>query len=364
MHEPETEKPDEKLGDKKLKLAGYSYILGDLAGVASSVARGDFKRNWSTAAGFSTWLAGGIAAARYGNPDTEKQLEILAHKLKSHLAARGVTVTRDDASPNALLHHTGLWQGIERFLYEHPSEMLNAAYALGAGMMIHNGVKSIRKGDHSYFGSKSAPIMTDFWSGLLVLAGALGGLLIKEDPNAAEKAKNGSTLDKTKAYFTEKANRFPGLMYGLNNVVLAGRVLQEQKKFKNSAVSFKPHYFSAVTLATYVFSNILLQFSAREQITAKLPSAEVAKLEDAAARIISAQPEAMQQAVLADVSEYLAAQKGVGQSTPEIAQTLANRLTELTQARAQEAVDSVSWAAREKAKLAKMGMDVGEPARG
>ena len=337
---------------KTLKAAGASYIVGDTAGAIASALRpsagGQGSSKWKTAAGFGVWGVGGAAAAFFGNPDTDKQLEILAHKLRQHLAQNGITIPSSAAAQSELLQDQGLLHNVSRFLYEHPSEVLNTAYAIGAGMMVHGGWKAIQQKERTLFPSSFKldelnKVSTDFWSGLLVSLGALGGLFIKEDPHAQEKAKDGGVIDKTKAYFSEKALRFPGMMYGLNNIVLAGRVMQEHRDYKNNGKTFKPYHFSAVTLATYIFSNLMLQFSPRNQIAKHLPAEAVAKLEQAAAAIIAAQPPEMQQAVLADVSAYMASQKGVTFKAPEIASHLASRVTELTAGRMQAAATQVKW---------------------
>lgn len=353
MSETETETgPTTSWRDKTLKTAGYSYIVGDVAGAASSIARGDFKANWNTALGFGVWGAGGAAAAFFGNTDTEKQIEILAHKLELHLAKKGISIPQSAREQSLLLQDHGLLHHVARFLYEHPSEVLNAAYAVGAGMMMRGGLKAVKKGESVLFpknftAGELSKVSTDFWSGMLVALGGLGGLMIKEDPHAQERAKDGGPWDKTKAYFSEKALRLPGLMYGLNNIVLAGRVLQESKKY--SGQTFKPHYFSAVTLATYVFSNLMLQFSTRSQIAKHLPASAVARLEEASAVIIAGQPPEMQQALLADISAYMATQKGVNLPAERIAQDLAARVTQLTGERMQMAANEVKWVSRASA---------------
>ncbi len=347
--------------DKTLKAAGASYIVGDVAGAISSALRdkkgGQGSSKWKTAAGFSVWGVGGAAAAFFGNPDTEKQMELLAGKLEQHLTKQGYTIPKSARERSDLLQHRGLLNSITNFLYEHPSEVLNAAYAIGAGMMVHGGWKAIKNKERNLWPSSFKldeldKVSTDFWSGLLVATGALGGLLIKEDPNAKETAKDGNAIDKTKAYFTEKALRFPGFMYGLNNIVLAGRVVQEHRDYKNNGKTFKPHQFSVVTLATYVFSNLMLQFSTRNQIAKHLPPQAVARLEEASAAIIAGQAPEVQAAVLKDISEFMATQKGVNLKAPEIAEHLAARVMELTNERMQVAALKVSHAAKETTRRA------------
>lgn len=339
---------DQKLGDKKLKMAGYSYMLGDAAMVGAEMARGN--RFADAAKAGSIWFAGGLVAARYGNPSPDKQLELLSHKLEHYMKQQGAAIPETAREQNALLQHKGLWGNIENFLYEHPSQMLNGAYGVGAGFLIHKGIKQLKDG-YKPLPGMGGKVANFLWMGGLVMAGALGGLLIKEDPQAREKAEGQGTIAKVKGYFTEKANRFPGFMYGVNNIPLAAQVLQDFRQHGTKA-GMKPHVFSATTLATYVFSNLMMQFSSRDQINEEgFNTKQVAQLEDAAARVIAAQPVDRQQELLAGVSHYLAEQKGLGQNAPQIAQALANRITQLTGERAQQAANSVSWVAREQARL-------------
>jgi hypothetical protein len=132
--------------DKTLKAAGYGYLVGDFAGIAATMARGKFEANWATAAGFATWAVGGIGAAVYGNPDTEKQLEILAHKLESYLVKHGAKVTDVERNQSDLMRgKNGLGAQLDRFMHEHPTEILNASYAVGASMMVRDGLKEVSK---------------------------------------------------------------------------------------------------------------------------------------------------------------------------------------------------------------------------
>lgn len=338
-HATSASQPDDSLRDKKLKLAGYSYLLGDAALAMSGMLNG--QQGKAVLKTGAIWGIGGLAAARYGNPNTEKRLEILSDKLESHLRKQGITIPASVREQNALLQQQGFFKRMESFLYEHPSEILNAAYALGAGVMLHSGIREGR--------TKGFTQSPDFWSGALVLAGALGGLLLKEDPQAREKAKDGGIISKAKAYFAEKPLRWSGSLYFLNNFALLGRVVKDSK-LPAHASGLKPHYFSAVTLASYVFSNAMLALSSRNQLSSTLPATHIAQLEDAAARILAAQPVEMQQALLSDMSHYLAEQKGINQNAPHIAQALANRLTELTGERAQQAANQVSWVERAKSR--------------
>ncbi|PZP84050.1 MAG: hypothetical protein DI582_09735 [Azospirillum brasilense] len=354
MADTTAEQPAEQsLGEKKLKLAGYSYVLGDAAMMAAGMARG--KTFVQAARSGGVWAAGGMAAGYFGNPGTEKQLALLANKLEHHLKKTGYGIPDDVRAQNTLLKKETFWQKIEDFVYEHPSEMLNAAYAVGSGFLIKDGLKQIRENQAHWWPGKGNTA-TDLWIGAIVGTGALIGLFAKEDPQAREKAKDGTLLDKAVAFVSEKPLRTTSAIYFANNGFLAKQAWQDWQGSKGAGPfveqKAKPHYFSTMQLATYLFANTMLALSPRNQIAPHLPAEGVAQLEDASARIIAAQAPQVQQALLADVSQYLSAQKGIQQKPEEIATALATRITEITGERMAQAAGNVSWAEREKARAA------------
>ena len=192
----ETLAKDEKesgLKGQTLKTAGFSYLGGDAAMLSAGYARG----NPATIGGAASWLAGGIFAARYGNPDHQKQLQIEAAKLDAYLASHGITIPDDVRAQSALLAQKSTWEKIEQFLYQHPSEMLNGMYGVGAAMLLNDGIKELRAGakhivPEAYTLEKLHTVSSNFWIGAIVLAGALSGILIKEDPEAQKKAEHGN----------------------------------------------------------------------------------------------------------------------------------------------------------------------------
>ena len=335
MHETvnhESEKPSTSWRDKTVKAAGYGYLIGDMAMAASGLIKGG-----TTSQIFKTgaiWSAGGIGAAMYGNPDVEKQLDILAHKLEKHLTKDGATVT------DAVRSNTELLQGkntlgakLDRFLHEHPTELLNAAYAIGAGVLL--------KGSYNKLSDTRKQIEAGM--GALVLSGALCGLLIKEDPNARDKVEHTSLVSRTVGYIKEKPMRLAGSLYLLNNGLGIANALLDKKDFSHQPkAGMKAHWFSFAMVTSYMVANGLLFISSRDQIQEKKFQPEhIAKLEQVAAEIIAAQPPQLQAALLADVSQFMATQHGVALPAEEIAHDLATRVTELTKDRMKAAADTV-----------------------
>lgn len=359
-----TEKKDDK--PIALKLSGAGYILGDLGGLAASHARG----NPDSFKGYAVWLAGGIAAALFGNPSQETQLKLTAHKLQNYLTDRGVAIPKDAREQDVLLKKPHFLSAVTDFLHEHPSEMLNSMFAVGAGFLLKDGIKEARKLDPTVAikksieaGEKLEKDITEkyrtksilpklpkainaeelskfasrtnnlFWMGMLVGAGALSGLLIKENHAAREEAKDGGFVDKTLAYIKEKPLRLTSLLYGANNIFATLNAVSDYHDRGKYTSAIKPHIFSGTMAASYILSNILLHSVSRDQ-SAKggYDTAEMARLEEMAATVIAAQPAEKQQQALQEVSAFLATQKNIGLQAPQIAEHLANRIAEKSKA--------------------------------
>ncbi len=339
--------------DKTLKAAGVGYLVGDFAGVGASVLRGKFESNWATAGGFATWAAGGLAAAVYGNPDSEKQLEILAHKLEAYLVKHGATVTDAERNQSDLLRgKNGLGATLDRFMHEHPTEILNASYAVGASMLIRDGIKEVRKiGGKDIFPkalNKAAfgNVSSYFWFGSLVLAGALTGLLLKEDPDARAKVDPNSITSRVAGFFKEKPMRASGAFYWGGNLFAFKKAMDDRAAAAIAPYAIKPHHLSFLTVAAYVASNGLLALSSRDQVDEKKLNPEhLAQLEQVAAEIIAAQPPQVQAQLLTSVSEYLAKEKMVATAPEELSKQLIARVAATSKRHLAQGTEQ-RWAAR------------------
>lgn len=355
---------DGKKEKRTLHLAGYSYIVGDAAMIGAGLMRKGGEAWRGTVGGAVIWSVGGIAAALFGNPSPQKQLEIQASKLERHLKKNGITIPKDAREKSDLLKDRGFWGHVADFLHKHPSEMLNAMYGIGAVGLLLDGQKEFGhnkgllpgkifhriEGKLRFNHNAIEPMNTDFWMGALILTGALVGLLVKEDPDAKKKSEGKGFFAKVHAFIAEKPLRTTSALYTANNAILLGRVIQDFGKYKNK-VGMKPQMFSTVQLASYLFANSMLLMSNRDQITNKgFSTDELGKLEDAAARIIASQPREVQQKVLADISEYMAKEKGIKVDAPTIAQHLAARVGKVTEGNLQETATNMKWAERESAR--------------
>lgn len=335
---------------KTLKFAGLGYILGDAAMFGAAAARKNAHYNGGQMFAAGSWLAGGAAAAYYGDPSPEKQLAIQGGKLEAFFEQKGIAIAAAAREHSPLLKHNGLGAKFDRFMHEHPSQALNAGYLLGAVTTFADGMREHRDAGKNLLPKSLGKqglsnVSTSLWIGVLVTLGALGGLFIKEDPDAKEKAKSGNAVDKVAAWFQEKPLRFSAIAYGLNNIPLAAKAWGD---FSNRAQygAVKPHYFSMAQLGLYVVSNLLLFATPRNQINHTFDAASMAKLEDAAAQVIATQPPEQQAALLSETSQFLAKQKGITRHAGDIANNLAARITELTGERLQQAASTTRWVER------------------
>lgn len=328
--------------DKTLKAAGYGYLVGDIALAASGILKNE-KNVFRAGA---IWAAGGVGAAVYGNPDTEKQLEILAHKLESYLMKHGAKVTDAERNKSLLLRgKDGLGAKLDRFMHEHPTEILNAAYAVGSSLLLHKGVKGLISG---VAGDARQKAWTQAGMGSFVLAGALAGLLIKEDPTAREKVDPNSITSRVVAYIKEKPMRLAGAMYWGGNFFTARNAFGDFKDVGNaqyrSFLGIKPYHLSTLTVASYLTSNGLLALSSRDQIEEKKFKPEhLAQLEQVAAEIIAAQPPQLQAQLLTGVADYLAKERMIGVPAEELSKQLIARVSETSKRHLTQASEH-AWA--------------------
>ncbi len=335
--------------DKTLKAAGASYMVGDVAMAAAGLARGE-KTLIGSIGGATTWFAGGLAAARYGNPDIEKQLQIQASKLEAHLKQNGVTIPDDARAQSVLLANKTVWGHVEQFMYEHPSELLNGMYAIGAGMLLHQSIAEdvALKGKtlllHGLNAAAFEKLSSKFWIGALVGAGALTGLFGKEEKVRVDGAEHQGIVERAINFIKEKPLSASAGLYMASNGFLAWQAAQDfsARSGMHAEKMLKPHVASGLQLGAYLFANSMLFASSRNQITKKgFAHADMAKLENAAAAIIASQSPQTQQALLADISAFMATQKGVTLPAEKIAEDLATRVTELTRDRMQLAATNV-----------------------
>lgn len=309
-----------QMKEKSLKAAGYAYLVGD----AALFAAGLMEKNFKGASVGLMWGLGGLAAARYGNPSKEKQLELLTHRLGDYLEKQGVDIPKM-AETKMLTAKENVLYHIESFLYSHPSEALNAVYAIGAAQMVGSGVQK-----------KFSP---DISSGALIGAGALAGLLIPERKPDATHPAHGS-FAKAMQWMQEKPLRVSGALYTVNNLSMLWAGFAKRKE--NPAQ--KSYMLRFATAASYIFANAMLSMSSKAQAgNDKKADHVLAELADTSARVIAAQPQEVQDALIDNIAGFLSSQPEVHRKAPEISELLHAKL-----ARVKEGLPQPTHAEAEK----------------
>lgn len=271
--------------DSSLKYAGYGYLIGD----AALFAHGMLNHRPDRAFTGLAWGVGGLVPALYGKEPAEHQLKRLSYQLGDFLSSQSVPIPRDsELFREHLRHSPTAFNKIEDFLYAHPSQMLNAIYAIGGTTLIRSGLKQAKP---DYFEAAS---------GALVTAGGLAGWLLPERKSDDSKPK--STHGGLWEWMTEKPLRVSGLLYSLNNITLISSAFTERAA--NPANT--SYYLKFLTAASYVVANNLLALSSKDQANQAPNTEATAIIERLAAQVIHAQPADVQEALIQKVSEFLA----------------------------------------------------------
>ncbi|MFW0777698.1 MAG: hypothetical protein ACN2B6_08285 [Rickettsiales bacterium] len=311
--------PIDALKNQSLKAAGVAYLVGDAAMFAAGMMEGD--RGGAT--GGLVWGLGSLAAARYGNPNTEKQLELLNRRLGNYLKEQGVEIPANPTTAE-LAKEGGVIDHIEKFLYAHPSQTLNAIYATGGLTTAQGGFRKNVKGD--------------FAKGALVTAGGLSGILIPEKkPDPKHPPKDG--LGKVWSWIQEKPLRVSGLFYHGNNVAAAYSIYEKWGTQKNAPKMNL--YLRMVTVSSFIFANTMLALSSKGHGAGGGDDEKIIdQLAKESAAVIAAQPKPLQEALVQQISGYLAAQPDIDKKSNEIASLMHNKLREMGNTQTQYADNS------------------------
>lgn len=295
----------DRLKDVSLKASGLGYLVGD----ASLFVSGRMAGRHKEANAGALYALGGLLCAKYGNPKADKQLQLLTKRLGNYLKKQGVEIPQNPDTA-ILLKDGGIIDHIETFFYAYPSQILNSMFAYGGVQLLRSGLQH-----QKHF---------DSIAGACVAAGGLAGLLITEkqpDPDHPPQ----DAWEKAVAWAHEKPLRVSGGLYMINNVALTLSALGEMRK--NPAQ--KSYLFKFLTVASYLFANSMLSLSSKDNIGGE-DDGKIAQttqaLADTSARVIAAQAPQLQEALVQQISGYLAAQPEINKKPDEIATLLHNKL--------------------------------------
>ena len=121
----------------------------------------------------------------------------------------------------------------------------------------------------------------------------------------------------------EKPLRVSGALYTANNAVMLWA--SRDKYVANTGYSYIPR---AITAVSYIFANAMLYLSNRGQTNDNKNDLS-AKLADAAAQVIAAQPKEAQQALVHEIAGFMAAQPDIKRKAGDIVTLLTTKLAEI-----------------------------------
>jgi hypothetical protein len=312
-----------RVHDNTLKTAGFSFLLADSALFAYGLATK--KSDFGMAAAFG-WTEG-LVGARYGNPKVEKQLEQIERHLGTYLRQQGVQIPKDPTLHN-LTKEGRIIDHIEDFIYKYPAQIMNICYAMIGVSFLRDGIKTHREKPNE---------MGMITSGALIMAGALGGLLINEK-KFDEKHPAKTLWEKIQ----EKPLRITGTLLNLNLVAHAWDIYKEQK---HAPAGNKNYLYRYVAVAAFLLGNTLLALSSKGY-GGSAKGADPKLLEhvsDLSARVIAAQPPEVQNSLLEHIAGYLSTQPNVNMKAADISAMLHKKMAEIKTA---PAISAGNWVAR------------------
>lgn len=293
MKETDKQQPEPVNEPQHLSTAGASMLAGD--GLMYWAARLHGKNGIGTTLTSAGWGVGGLGAFFFGKAPQDRVVRIEAQKMCAFLQKNGIDIPRTVSDEHPLLQPRGVVDHVLQFCYTFPSEILNGIYAAFSLGMIYDGVKT---------GSKSL-----IGGGASVIAGAAIGTLIKEDPRAREKARDGNIFQKAWARVQEKPLRAAGAVYMVNDAFLAAKAYEE---FKTHGPKDKRYLVTSAAVAAYGIGNILLWNSSRDNtLTTPFRPEDRAHLRELAVEIIAAQPKPLREKTFELVNHYLIEERDV-----------------------------------------------------
>lgn len=376
-------------GWSKRELVGAGYLVGDgalfLNGLVKAsaferdrkkfLAGGDLKKaadalkdrndNYKESVTGLGWAVGGAVMAKYGNRPLQGQYEALEQRLAAHFAQQKLTLSEDLLQKAHKERDKSFFAKIEDFMYRYPTEILNAIYGGLALLLVEGGVNTYSRltqegksfsfthnsfsktVDNNKFGLLE---MSGLGMGIMIVAGAIAGLLIKE--------KSKEQLDEAGAtgfwrWVQEKPMRVTGGFYLANNFFTGLNMMANKEAYKEDPnLLYKNMYLlRGATLGSYLFSNVTLMGTATgaQKIDPPMEEAKQNILQTTARIILNQSPE-LQQQLIKQTAEYLSGQRELGFSrhTPrKLAEMITANLQEYAQSQTPQTESmGASWTQR------------------
>lgn len=308
--------------ENKKKLVGVGYLIGDTAiainGLLEARATEDPKKRKDMHGEVVTglgWAIGGVAMAKYGNRPLDQQMEALEQRLAAYFEEQGITLSEEMLLKAKQQKDRSFFRKFEDFCYKHPTQILNAVYGVLALPLIKSGFSQQYKpvkASQGSFGIKDLNKVPTLGMGVLVLAGALAGLLIKHKSKEQIEEEG---LGSLRGAMHENSSRINGGLYLANNyfTIQGARKNKAAHKDSTDPLTKNMYLLRTITAGSYIGSNILLSGGASADKTEATLAAD-AKQEILASctQIINSQEPTVRDQLVAETAEYLCKQDELG----------------------------------------------------
>lgn len=293
-----------------LKGAGALNLVGDVALLASGITSGRAHE----ITGGALYTAGAAVLTRYANVKTEHHLRKVAENTAKFLQSQAGELPPHCGLFSILKEkREGFVPNLENFLYRYPSEVMLGAYTLGAAAMLQSGIKQGNPWGVAY--------------GTSSLALKAASLLIPEKHISDEEKARAGPFGKFVHWVQEKPLRVFGFGSLVTDTLLG---LSAYREFRNDPKQ-KGYVFKFVTTGTYMLADVLMAISNKNHANAdgKFDTEEQRRLEALIAETISCQPKEMQEALVQQVSGYLAMQPEMQGKAGDFAEAIREQMAHL-----------------------------------
>lgn len=316
---------DEWLKDKSLETCGWSYIVGDVALLASGLMSGRNKEALSGA----LYTAGGLVLAGYGNVKTEHHLRRVAERTAQQLKQQAGGLPEECGLFTILKEKRhGVLPHIDDLLTRYPSQTTLSIYAMGALAMLQSGLKHNKSWDVFY--------------GATVGAAGIGSIIIPEkrkDEKHDEKPPT-DLFGRLWSWIEEKPLRMAGYAYIVGGLALgmsAYREYLENPRQKSYIAKF-------ITTGTYLFGDVLIALSNKDHTNAggTFDAEEQRRITALAAEGIASYPKEMRAGLVHQMAGFLSTQPEMQGKAADIAAAIGEQVAHM---------EKNPWACRADAKM-------------
>jgi hypothetical protein len=277
--------PLDFIKNNSLRLSAAIYALGDMFYFRG--ADNNFDRGMALSFGFGDAMLG-----IFGGRDDTRQFKSLLSKMKTHMEASGIEIPK-----NASIHvetskqDQGAMGGVSDFLHNNINSIKIASEVVGGGFVLRSGLKRETQGPRA---GKRNPF--NIVSGIIIMAGWAGALLVKEKKIDKEENKPQGLVDGVARHFQEKPLRMAGY---------AGLSFNALKITDNIINRRATSTWSILGVSSMIGANSLYSMSNKTGGGDIKTQAMVNDVYTVASQILNKQPEDMRDKAMESVAQFL-----------------------------------------------------------